>query len=112
MSFLKFGSFFGPFCENMVIFNLFRIPLEGGALYYVAKFLVPDLGGTVDSCIRFVIAACQAMYVHRMEVRYHNHPMPESTISTSQGLRVGPLLTQQSYGVSSDICHRQLHFSM
>ncbi len=46
----------------------------------VAKFLAPDYGDTVD---------CGIPRLHKLAGRYEN-PMPESTLSPSQGIRIGP----------------------
>jgi len=48
----------------------------------VAKFIVPDWGDKVDSGIG---VSYRPAKLHRLEGRYDN-PMPESTISPSQGL--------------------------
>jgi hypothetical protein len=55
--------------------------------FSVAKFLVPDWEVLVDSCIGL---SHRPARLHRMAGRYDN-PMPESTISPSEGLRIRPL---------------------
>ncbi len=50
--------------------------------FSVAEFIVPDWGDKVNSGIR--LSYLPAM-LHRLAGRYDN-PMPESTISPSQGL--------------------------
>jgi hypothetical protein len=62
-------------------------PVGGYWLGPVAKFLVPDWGDKVDSGIGLSFRSAR---LHRLAGRYNN-PMPKSTKSSSQGLRIWPL---------------------
>ncbi len=56
------------------------------AMCTVAKFVVPDWRVIVDSGMGLL--SYRPARLHRLAGRYEN-PMPESTISPSQGLRIG-----------------------
>ncbi len=65
--------------------------------YAVAKFRVPDWREKVDS---FKELSYRPARLHRLAVRYDN-PMPESTLSPSQGLWIWPQISTYSEGYSS-----------
>jgi hypothetical protein len=54
-----------------------------------AQFLVPDRGDLVDSGKGLLYNGPPTGYIlYRLAGRYDNYPMPNSTISASQGLRI------------------------
>jgi len=65
-----------------------------------AKFLVPDRGDVVDSSIGLSYRPAR---LHMLAGRYDN-PMPESTISPSQGLRIWPLDVGGVESFVSNLC--------
>jgi hypothetical protein len=66
-----------------VIYSKLKLVLQL-EVYAVAKFIVPDWGDKVDSGMELSYRPAR---LHRLAGRYeYDNPMPESTISSNQGL--------------------------
>jgi hypothetical protein len=78
--------------EKENIFKSPEAPQHIAAGLPEATFLVPDWGIESTLAYRGVVPARQAVC---SQADRHDNPMPESTISPSQGLRIWPLTSGQ-----------------